>query len=276
MSDPALPVIRIAAAAASGELAAWRQVGDLLADAFHAHYRFELTAHATPEAALADGAPIVGLSLLAELSRQTDLPAVEAQWEAICSAIPTGRVVFVSTILRYLPEATQDAMARLRRLNLLAVRLSQRFGLLVIDIDRMLAHHGAMALQTDAHLSGPQGQEAAARVMAGAALCYGLNGLVDDDALDQAISVYEASAGGAIDRLTVGLDRSGLKPSKIGVRVQRHIAHEAEFEGRSGWGLLRDLRHGRVAVDVAAVEIARKLRVQLQSKSRSLFGRIAR
>ena len=253
--------IEIATNAADGELAAWDRATELLAESLGDGCKACLTRHASPGAALAAPATLVGLSLLGALDAETAFAEVEAAWERCCAqAQEGGRTVFVSTILRHLGDApSAGTMARLRRLNLLTTRLSQRFGLLVIDIDRVLAHRGALALETDARLSGARGQEAAARLIAHALLSYGLAGVIDDDALDRAIAASDAGMGAGIDQLTVPVQLVPRQATEVGRRQQVHLAARPAFDDRGLKGLLRDLRRGRIPVRAATLEIGRKI-----------------
>lgn len=274
MTDESVCSIEIATNAVDGELAAWRLALNQLAKALGDRHRFALLTYDTSEAALESGAPLVGLSLLGELARDRSFAQVEAEAIRECAAITAVRVVFVSTILRHLPTADTAMMARLRRLNLLTAQLSQQFGLLVIDIDRELAHRGALALETDAGLSGLRGQEAAARVIANAVLSYGLADLVEDVELDSAIAAYEASVTEESDRLTaVTGDLASRRHTSVGTRIQKHISHLPDFDDRGLRGLLRDLRHGRISVHAAAFQIGRKVLTRLPDRFHSLHRR---
>lgn len=269
----AVPSIAIATNAEADEFAAWQLAAALLGEALEGQYRIALAQHASPEAALAAPATLVGLSLLAVLENAPDYAEVEAALERCCATIPPERTVFVATILRHLPDAQPGAMARLRRLNLLAARLSQHFGLLVIDIDRALAHRGALSLETDARLTGARGREAAARLMAHAVLCYGLAGVIDDDVLDRAITAYEAGLAPEIDRLTLPAHLVARQVSRAGGRTQVYLAQGPAFDERTFRGLLRDLRRGRLAPTVVAMKIGRKVGARVLAKSRSRLKR---
>lgn len=274
MTGASVTTIEIATNAVDGELAAWRVALPLVAKALGERYCFVLLTFDGPKAALVSAAPLVGLSLFGDIARPGRFAEAEAEWDGHGASIANGRVVFISTILRHLPAAEPAVMARLRRLNLLAAQLSQRFGLLVIDIDRALAHRGALALQTDARLSGPRGQEAAARVIANAVLSYGLAGLVDDEELDAAIADYEAAVSEQIDRLTVVMgDLARRRQSSIGTRIQQHISHGPDFDERGVRGLLRDLRHGRVSTYAVALQVGRKLLARLSARFHSFHHR---
>jgi hypothetical protein len=264
--------IEIATNAEGGELAAWRLAVKLLTDIFEGQREVVLTPYSSPEAALASSATLVALTLHGLLEAEEDFVEIEARWERACATIKPGRVVFVSTILRYWPDGPSTGMAHLRRLTLLAIRLSQRYGLLVIDIDRVLAHRGALALATDAHLGGVQGQEAAARLMAQAVLYYGLADLIEDGALDRAIVRYEADGTADMGPLTVPSDQVQRRATKIGARKQVHIVHSAAVDERTLKGLLRDVRHGRIAPWTGVCKISGKVMKRLFHAARITLG----
>ena len=102
---------------------------------------------------------------LTRLARITDAPVLLFTVFRHVSAddpAPFGRTV----------EATRE---RIRRMNLLALELSQAFETGVADIDHYCALFGARALRTDYRLTGRSGMEAAAHVILWTLLSFGLD-----------------------------------------------------------------------------------------------------
>jgi len=129
----------------------------------------------------APGPSIVITSLLHEAAR-TDEPwsACETRLRQMYAALcgDPARNVYICTALRYVdPElpAHRDILVRIRRLNLLAMTLSNELGLLVADIDRDLAHVGARTLQTDYRLLGQYAAQFVGKSMAMTMLLAGLD-----------------------------------------------------------------------------------------------------
>jgi hypothetical protein len=221
---------------------------------------FDLVWAATRAEAVADAAGVVGLSLLPELWTDAAWDRVEASWRAMAAQCEAaGGVVFVTTILRHLPADKAERMARLRRLNLLAARLSQQYGILVIDLDRTLSHVGALALRTDARLDGELGQRAAARTMLTALLNYGVAGLADDAVLDVAIAAHEAEGVDAPGGLTLPPELVRFERRKVAGRTQVFATSRPAFDDRGLQGLLRDLRTGRIGASGFVRELGRKV-----------------
>ena len=274
MTAAQLVPIEIATNANDGEFVAWQIAAVFLGNALEGQCLVKLTQHESPEEALAAPATLVGLSLLSILETGQEFPEIESALANCCAKVTPDRVTFVSTILRHFPDSPPAGMTRLRRLNLLATQLSQRFGVFVIDIDRALAHRGALALETDARLTGTRGQEAAARVIAHAMLAYGLSGVVNDETLDLAINKYEATMDSEIDQLLLPLHMVSRQVTRIGGRSQVYLAIGPNFDERSFKGLLRDMRHGRLSAAVTTIRIGRKVGSRILAMSRSRFRRV--
>ncbi len=118
--------------------------------------------------------------LVASLSRDlarsdTSLAQIETAWrqelEAVTSAC--AQPVFLCTVFRHIEvpptlgtETSWTVRERIRRLNLMAARLSQATGVNVIDIDRSLAQIGARNLGTDWTLAGADAEQTAAYIVA--------------------------------------------------------------------------------------------------------------
>jgi len=94
-----------------------------------------------------------------------------------------ARVVLV-TVLRHVspgafPDFDHALLVRIRRLNLLAVELSNDLGVCVADLDRDLADIGARTLGTDYRLTSPAARDAAAWSLLRCVAANALDGLVD-------------------------------------------------------------------------------------------------
>ncbi|MCC6827547.1 MAG: hypothetical protein IT550_04890 [Novosphingobium sp.] len=198
MSVPAAP-LRLFAAATRPEQAAIAKGGELIRRALHeagasAIAPIELRLAAPPEApgatALPEIAPDIApdiaiTSPLADLARPEAAPqAAFARWADYLRALQDqGATVFVCTAFRHVPPdigptpATREALvARIRRMNLLAIELSHRLAINVIDIDSRLAFHGARWVSGDFRLGTPRAVLAAGHAVAQALLAHGLDG----------------------------------------------------------------------------------------------------
>jgi hypothetical protein len=257
--------VEIATNARQGELMAWERALSALGPALNDACRLLLRPCPTADATLHSAAPILAWSLRDDLDSDVPFATVRADWRARCAALAPGRIAFISTLLRHLPPESCVAMARLRRLDLLAAELSQEYGLLVLDIDRVLAHAGALALRTDAYLSGEAGQEAAAQVFYGGLLAYGLNDRLPDAQLDALIAAHDAARAGQLAALTVPVELVPRSATRVAGRSQVHLAVRPSFDERGLRGLFRDFRQGRAGAGLVAGTILRKIRTRLPS-----------
>ena len=158
---------------------------------------------------------------------ETPWPDVEAGLRARCrewTATP-DRTVFLMTVFRAsaLDEAAGDTALRrerIRRLNLLAARLSREMGALIIDVDRTFADLGARAMGCDYRLAGERAKEALAGLIASTIAAYGLDAWVAPEAQEAAIArlAAQSPAAWAPERLSVFA--AGLIPVRSGGRVQ--------------------------------------------------------
>ena len=148
-----------------------------------------------PGAPLGEGpAPhVIVTSMLPEVGRLSEpMPDVEARWRAELERLTaSGAVVFVCTVFRHLADRPKDGVAsalleRIRRLNRLAMELSNTLGVGVIDFDRDLAHLGARQLRSDYRLSGVLAAEAAGHAVAWALLSVGLDAVVEPEVQEAA------------------------------------------------------------------------------------------
>jgi hypothetical protein len=116
---------------------------------------------------------VVGVSV--DLAIASMLPEAEADEEpwtsterklgnAIAGLSQNVRKLYICTVFRHATGPDWRArLARIRKLNLLALELSRETGAFIIDVDRMLADAGARSFHTDFRLTGPLATEAVAR-----------------------------------------------------------------------------------------------------------------
>ena len=135
-------------------------------------------------AGAADALTIVSLLPEVEAALQ-DWPAAETRLMRRYGALAAlgAERLFLCTVFRHAPaELDDDARIALRlairRLDLLAVNVSQATGVNVIDLDRALADIGARKLRTDYRLGGALAAEAAGEAIATALLAAGIEDLV--------------------------------------------------------------------------------------------------
>ncbi len=243
MNAPARP-LRIFAAATRPEHAAIAKGGELLrwalreagADPVGA---IELKLAAPPAGGIAgdlpaqtpDIAPDVAIaSPLAELARPEASPQETwRRWADYLRALQDrGAAVFVCTVFRHVPRdigptpATREALvARIRRLNLLAIELSHKLAVNVIDVDSRLAYHGARAVAGDFRLGGPLPVLMAGRAVAQALLAHGLDGFASPTLQEKALAWLAAPDTLPLlveaDKLARSRD-SATPPSPAGLR----------------------------------------------------------
>jgi hypothetical protein len=140
-----------------------------------------------PDAAIADAAPAptaVILSLGDEALRLDEpIAATKARWTQRLEALgDLGVPLFVMTVFRHVPDwrgAGAARLERIRRLNLMAIDLSQALGVGVVDLDRALTHIGARNARCDWRLGGVLAAEVAGHTLAWSLLALGLDEVVD-------------------------------------------------------------------------------------------------
>jgi hypothetical protein len=270
MTQTAAP-LRIAVYCAPSERGAWSLALDTLNATLSGNASFAIDWATSSDALAADVAPIMILSLLPDLWSAKSWEDVVAAWHSLgrrlqAGAIAQGSVVFVTTILRHLPREQRGLMRRLRQLNLLAAELSQQSGLLLIDLDRVLAHQGAAVLRTDARLGGEAGQIAAAEAIVTSLLGYGVAAFVEDAALDAAIAAHGAKIAARQTRLSLHRHLTLLERQQVGRGVQVFLKYGGDFDGRSLAGLMRDLKFGRIGHVAFARQVARKIVARLRGQ----------
>jgi hypothetical protein len=137
------------------------------------------------------------VSLLSETARLDEPVAdTEARWRAELAALDPDAVpvTFLCTIFRAVRNARADrsepmalsVLERIRRLNLMIINLSHDLGVNVIDLDRVLAHVGAVELGSGYRMSGALAEEVAAYAVVSALVTNALDTLVPYAALERA------------------------------------------------------------------------------------------
>jgi len=130
-------------------------------------------------------------------------------WEQISTLmINTDRPVYICTVFRHVPPASESfsrkqrqwLQERIRRINLLAIEISQATGVNVIDLDRAMTYVGAKILQTDFMLSGKLGAEVAGDVIATTLISTALDEIVTSDTLTKAQQI-SAGIEGVVSRV---------------------------------------------------------------------------
>ncbi|MBI1262909.1 MAG: hypothetical protein GC184_14420 [Rhizobiales bacterium] len=132
------------------------------------------------------------MSLLGGLTAvDKSMTELETTWRLRIEALMTQHQcpVFICTIFRHVPKdqigvgqpSRAWTLERIRRINLLALELSQSLGVNVIDIDRALTYIGARSAQTDYRLRGRLGTFIAGDVIATILATAGLDDLVSPD-----------------------------------------------------------------------------------------------
>lgn len=228
-----------------GESAAMQEAVALLASELEAASGKPWQVQALPVASAAQcqrsPAPIVIVtSLIGEVDQaHTPWPEVEARLRADYAALAAmpGLMLFVCTILRHVPSDLPDGgarLVRLRRLNSLAMELSQCFGACVIDLDRALADIGARTLDTDYRLGGGYAAAAAARAIAMTLLAAGLDDHIPYTVQDVARDRIEArpvqladtdlaaarTTARAMNRINARVGEGNLSAMKAGRRME--------------------------------------------------------
>jgi len=167
--------------------------------------------------------------LLVDLRSEAD--DLDAAWSDIEARLRTrcrewtaaaDRIVFLMTVFRVTApdEATAARRERIRRLNLLAAKLSREMGALVIDVDRTFADLGARTIDCDHRLMGERAEETLAGLIASTIAAYGLDAWATPEVQEAALArlAAQSPAARAPERLSVF--GAGLIPVRSGGRVQ--------------------------------------------------------
>ena len=139
------------------------------------------------------------LSPMAEIAGTDPIASIEARWlELLDQHSSAGfHSLFLCTLFRHVAAERDRAplMERIRRLNLLMIRLSHASGAAVIDLDRVLTLFGARALSTDYSLSGRLAPQLAAFAVVSAFFEEGLTPWLPPDIEKRARDVHGGEAG---------------------------------------------------------------------------------
>jgi hypothetical protein len=153
-----------------------------------------------------DGPTLAIASLATELGNVDEsLASIGARWhERLASLVQDGvPAVIVCTVFRRAaaplptrgPVASAPPIERIRRLDRLAVDLSQATGAWVADLDRVFAHFGARQLEADPRTGGAIAAEVAAWTIVSTAFATGLDDLLALDAQERARAFLGDLAG---------------------------------------------------------------------------------
>ena len=126
------------------------------------------------------------LSMQTELARPAeDMDAVMARWMSRLEALKARPgLLFLCNIFRLADEPVQpggssDLVARIRRLNLIAIQLSHATGVNIIDVDRVLAYFGQRVFRCDYRLDNPRAADAVGHAVASAILSSGPDDIIE-------------------------------------------------------------------------------------------------
>ena len=139
----------------------------------------------------APGADVHLLSLLPALADPAEpLADIERRWtDRIGTLAATGAPVVLANIFRHVSnrrDAGAALLTRIRELNLLAIGLSQRLGVPLADVDRVLSYLGARPIGCDYRQQGARAADAAGYAIAIALLRSALDHRVDPALLEAA------------------------------------------------------------------------------------------
>lgn len=134
-------------------------------------------------------------------------PEIEASLRDLFDALAeTGDPVLIVTVFRHIADRDGDEaharLIRIRRLNLLATELSREFGAFVIDLDRILADIGGIALGCDYRLQSAAALETVSEELALSVVANGLDAVMPFDAQERLTAAIEAK-------------RSGIRPEAV-------------------------------------------------------------
>lgn len=122
------------------------------------------------------------LSMRTGLARpRTTREALMQAWsERIRALQQHGAPILLCTVFRHVRErGADDTLARIRDLNLVAIRLSQALGVRIVDLDRVLSHFGERIVRADHGLNHPRATDTAGFAIAGAILASAPDEVID-------------------------------------------------------------------------------------------------
>jgi len=237
---------RLAVRCSAGERALWEETTSLMNDALRGASTFQFVWREDLCPAADDGCDVQCLSMLPELSRpRGDWPLIEAEWRGAAAVLrdrelARGGTVFIVNVFRYTTGEDYALLPLLRRLNLLAARLSQEFGLFVIDLDRMLAHTGAVNLHADARLATAEARHAAADAIVETLLSVGIDHVAEATAIEAALSWHKARRVSGPTGLSIPVNLGQLKRSYVKGHTQTSLSESHDVYGGIQ-SVLRDL-----------------------------------
>jgi len=228
------------------EHALWEEITGLMNEGLQGACRFQTVWRDELCPAVDDGCDLLCLSMLPDLSRPGSAwPTIEAEWRRAAAVLrdrelARAATVFVITIFRYTTGEDCAVLPLLRRLNLLAARLSQQFGLFVIDVDRMLAHVGAVNLCADARLASAEARHAAADAIVETLLTIGIEHVADAAAVQAALSWHKPRRESGPSDIATPASMGQIRRSQVKGHTQASLSGSHEVYGgiRS---VLRDL-----------------------------------
>jgi hypothetical protein len=238
--------VRLAVRCSPGERALWEEAVSLMNEALRGANAVQCLWRDNLYPAKDDDCDVLCLSMLPDLWRpRSDWPAIEAQWRVAAAALrerelARGATVFIVTIFRYTTAEDRALLPLLRRLNLLAARVSQEFGLFVIDVDRMLAHAGAVNLRADARLATAEARRAAADTIVETLLSVGIDHVAEPAAVHAASNWHKARRVIATTGHSTSLGLAPMKRSYASGHTQASLSASHDVYGGIS-SVLRDL-----------------------------------
>lgn len=174
----------------------------------------------------------------------------------------TGDPVLVVTVFRCVTDRDTDEgharLVRIRRLNLLATELSREYGAFVVDLDRMLADIGGIALDCDYRLQSEAAVEVASEELALSVVTNGLDAVMPFDAQQRLTAAIEARRSDI--RPGVILSPNDLVALGRGRNRQRvSVNTDTVQESHAGW-LARQVLGGRIGFGEATHRLVMAVR----------------
>lgn len=243
-------------------------IGDLLRPAAAAE---QLEVRHEPAADLADlqdspegSVCLVSLAAFVDAG-QAPWGETEAALRELCANLAErGCLTFVVTVFRRVgdraSQAGHDLLVRIRRLNLLATELSRESGAFVIDLDRVLADVGGLALGGDFRLQSAPAAQLASEELALALASHGLEEAAPFEAQERIRAAIAARR--TSPRMIASLSPSDVVTMSSGASRRRQrvsVAIDADQENHVGW-LARQVLSGRIGWREAANRLTLAIR----------------
>ncbi|MDE2434854.1 MAG: hypothetical protein KGM49_01210 [Sphingomonadales bacterium] len=186
-------------------------------------------------------------------------PAIRALVEALAES---GDPVLIVTVLRCVAGRDDDEgqarLVRIRRLNLLAVGLSHDYGAFVLDLDRILADIGGLALGCDYRLESEAAVETASDELALSVVANCLDDVLPFEAQERMKAAIEAGRSG-IKPVAVLLQSDLVTLGRGRQRQRVSITTDAVQENHAGW-LVGQVLSGRIGPGEAARRLVMAIR----------------